>query len=64
MAALSLQTPVIAGLTDPKLFLNLLTGNSGLGPRGINRRGDFVFGPLPLKSVIYMGLATKPEGAK
>ncbi len=35
---------------------------TGLGPRGINRRGDFTFGPLPLKAVIYLGLARKPEG--
>ena len=33
---------------------------TGLGPRGINRRGDLTFGPLPLKLVIYMGLARKP----
>ena len=32
----------------------------GLGPRGVNRRGDFTFGPLPLRSVIYMGVARKP----
>ncbi|MEQ6204568.1 bifunctional 2-polyprenyl-6-hydroxyphenol methylase/3-demethylubiquinol 3-O-methyltransferase UbiG [Sulfitobacter sp. HNIBRBA2951] len=30
---------------------------TGLGPRGINRRFDLVFGQLPLKSVIYMGSA-------
>lgn len=36
---------------------------TGLGPRGIDRRGDFVFGPLPLQAVLYMGLARKPEGA-
>ena len=65
------------GTHDPELFIKpnelvreltnagLVAGpQTGLGPRGINRRGDFVFGPLPLKSVIYMGLATKPEGAK
>lgn len=33
---------------------------TGLGPRGINRRGDFTFGPLPLRAVIYMGTARKP----
>jgi 2-polyprenyl-6-hydroxyphenyl methylase/3-demethylubiquinone-9 3-methyltransferase len=32
---------------------------TGLGPRGINRRGDLVFGRLPLKTVLYMGTATK-----
>lgn len=34
---------------------------AGLGPRGINRRGDFVFGRVPTKTVIYMGMARKPE---
>jgi len=33
---------------------------TGLGPRGINRRGDFIFGPAPIKSVIYVGIAHKP----
>lgn len=33
---------------------------TGLGPRGINRRGDVTFGPLPLRTVIYMGIARKP----
>lgn len=33
----------------------------GLGPRGIDRRGDLVFGPIPLRSVIYMGIAGKPQ---
>ena len=33
-----------------------------LGPRGINRRGDLVFGPLPLQTDIYMGLALKSKG--
>lgn len=47
------------------VFAGLVSGpQTGLGPRGVNRRGDFVFGPLPLKSVIYMGIATKPEGLK
>jgi 2-polyprenyl-6-hydroxyphenyl methylase/3-demethylubiquinone-9 3-methyltransferase len=32
---------------------------TGLGPRGINRRGDLVFGRLPLKTVLYMGSARK-----
>ncbi|MEL6682122.1 MAG: bifunctional 2-polyprenyl-6-hydroxyphenol methylase/3-demethylubiquinol 3-O-methyltransferase UbiG [Pseudomonadota bacterium] len=34
----------------------------GLGPRGINRRGDFVFGRLPGTMVIFMGTAQKPKG--
>ncbi len=33
---------------------------TGLGPRGLNRRGDLIFGPLPLTVVLYMGLARKP----
>lgn len=33
---------------------------TGLGPRGINRRGDFTFGRLPGTAIIYMGTAQKP----
>lgn len=33
---------------------------TGLGPRGIDRRGDLTFGRLPLTTVLYMGLARKP----
>ena len=33
---------------------------TGLGPRGINRRFDLTFGPLPLTAVLYMGTARKP----
>ncbi|MBC7737150.1 MAG: 3-demethylubiquinone-9 3-O-methyltransferase [Candidatus Saccharibacteria bacterium] len=33
---------------------------TGLGPRGINRRFDLIFGPLPLTAVLYMGIARKP----
>lgn len=60
------------GTHDPKLFIKpkelrlelesagLVPGpTTGLGPRGINRRGDLVFGPLPTRSVIYMGIARK-----
>jgi len=32
----------------------------GLGPRGLNKRGDFVFGRIPGTFVIYMGTAHKP----
>ena len=62
------------GTHDPRLFIKpaelrdamaragLVPGPvTGLGPRGVNRRGDLVFGPLPLKTVIYMGIARKPE---
>ncbi len=34
---------------------------TGLGPRGLTRRGDLTFGPLPLMTVQYMGLARKPD---
>lgn len=60
------------GTHDPDLFIKpkeladameragLVVGpTAGLGPRGISRRGDFTFGPLPLKTVIYMGTARK-----
>ena len=32
---------------------------SGLGPRGITRRGDPTFGRLPFKTMLYMGIARK-----
>jgi 2-polyprenyl-6-hydroxyphenyl methylase/3-demethylubiquinone-9 3-methyltransferase len=60
------------GTHDPALFIRprelsaeleaagLTPGDTtGLGPRGLNRRGDFVFGPLPSRAIIYMGLARK-----
>lgn len=34
---------------------------TGLGPRGITRRGDLTFGRLPLTTIQYMGLARKPD---
>lgn len=62
------------GTHDPDLFIKprellralenagLVAGpTKGLGPRGIDRRGDFVFGPIPVRSVIYMGVAAKPR---
>jgi len=36
---------------------------TGLGPRGVNRRFDLTFGPLPLTAILYMGHASKPEVA-
>ena len=33
---------------------------TGLGPRGINRRFDLTFGPMPLTAILYMGIARKP----
>jgi 2-polyprenyl-6-hydroxyphenyl methylase/3-demethylubiquinone-9 3-methyltransferase len=32
---------------------------TGLGPRGMNRRLDLTFGPLPLTAILYMGDARK-----
>lgn len=60
------------GTHDPEMFITpdelsaaLKKANltprawSGLGPVGVNRRGDPVFGPIPLRTVIYMGMADK-----
>jgi 2-polyprenyl-6-hydroxyphenyl methylase/3-demethylubiquinone-9 3-methyltransferase len=33
---------------------------TGLGPRGINRRVDLTFGPLPFTAILFMGIARKP----
>lgn len=62
------------GTHDPAMFIKpkelvqgmeragLVAGKiTGLGPRGINRRGDLIFGTLPLKNVIYAGIARKPD---
>ncbi|WP_306133401.1 bifunctional 2-polyprenyl-6-hydroxyphenol methylase/3-demethylubiquinol 3-O-methyltransferase UbiG [Roseivivax marinus] len=35
---------------------------TGLGPRGVTKRFDLKFGPLPMQTVQYMGLATKAGG--
>ncbi|NBB97781.1 MAG: 3-demethylubiquinone-9 3-O-methyltransferase [Alphaproteobacteria bacterium] len=34
---------------------------TGLGPRGVNRRLDLTFGPLPFTAILYMGVAHKPK---
>ncbi|QPH53346.1 bifunctional 2-polyprenyl-6-hydroxyphenol methylase/3-demethylubiquinol 3-O-methyltransferase UbiG [Pontivivens ytuae] len=60
------------GTHDPAMFITpdelrdglekagLTPGEStGLGPRGLTRRGDPTFGRLPLKTIIYMGTARK-----
>ncbi|MFA8388138.1 MAG: bifunctional 2-polyprenyl-6-hydroxyphenol methylase/3-demethylubiquinol 3-O-methyltransferase UbiG [Pelagibaca sp.] len=62
------------GTHDPEMFIKpselraeLQTAGftvgkmTGLGPRGINRRGDFTFGRVPGTMIIYMGTARKPE---
>jgi 2-polyprenyl-6-hydroxyphenyl methylase/3-demethylubiquinone-9 3-methyltransferase len=41
-----------AGLTPGRL--------TGLGPTGLDRRGDPTFGRLPFTGIIYMGTATRP----
>jgi len=61
------------GTHDPAMFIKprelhrALTGAglvpgpvTGLGPRGVNRRLDLTFGPLPLTAILYMGIARKP----
>jgi 2-polyprenyl-6-hydroxyphenyl methylase/3-demethylubiquinone-9 3-methyltransferase len=62
------------GTHDPAMFIKphelrtamtnagLVCGaQTGLGPRGINSRLDFTFGPLPFKTIIYMGSARLPK---
>jgi len=64
------------GAHDPALFIKpcelvaLLKENgfvpgalTGLGPRGVDRRGDLTFGRLPTTSVIYMGSAILRKGS-
>ena len=61
------------GTHDPAMFIKpaelraamqgqgLVPGSfTGLGPRGVNRRLDLTFGPLPLTATLYMGTARKP----
>ncbi|MFN3615444.1 MAG: bifunctional 2-polyprenyl-6-hydroxyphenol methylase/3-demethylubiquinol 3-O-methyltransferase UbiG [Rubrimonas sp.] len=36
---------------------------TGLGPRGVTRRGDPVFGRLPFRTILYMGVATREGDA-
>lgn len=47
-------------LADAGLRPGALTG---LGPRGLNRRGDLTFGRLPMTGILYMGIARKPVDA-
>ncbi|MGY6548717.1 MAG: bifunctional 2-polyprenyl-6-hydroxyphenol methylase/3-demethylubiquinol 3-O-methyltransferase UbiG [Roseinatronobacter sp.] len=64
------------GTHDPAMFIKpaelragleragLVPGRfTGLGPRGVNRRLDLTFGPLPLTAILYMGSARKGAGA-
>jgi len=64
------------GTHDPALFIapqrlksmlaerGLAPGRiSGLGPRGINRRGDVTFGRVPMTGVLYLGSAVKGASA-
>lgn len=64
------------GTHDPALFIKprelrsalqragLAPGSiTGLGPRGLDRRFDLTFGPLPLTAILYMGLVRKPAQA-
>ena len=62
------------GTHDPDMFikpneLEIIIENaglevgqqSGLGPVALDWRGEVIFGRLPLKLIIYMGVAHKPE---
>jgi 2-polyprenyl-6-hydroxyphenyl methylase / 3-demethylubiquinone-9 3-methyltransferase len=62
------------GTHDPSMFIKpaelrsalitagIMPGNiTGLGPRGLDRRGDFIFAQLPVTDIIYMGTAQKPD---
>jgi len=64
---------LLRGTHDPQMFIKprelraamqgagLVPGPvTGLGPRGVNRRLDPTFGPLPLTAILYMGMARKP----
>ena len=64
------------GTHDPAMFITpaepraamqgagLVPGaTTGLGPRGLNRRMDLTFGPLPLTAILYIGVARKPACA-
>ncbi len=64
------------GTHDPAMFIKprelrtaimnagLTVGpQTGLGPRGLNRQFDITFGPLPFKTVLYMGMARFPKVA-
>ena len=64
------------GTHDPAMFIKprelrralqdagLVPGaTTGLGPRGVNRRFDLTFGPLPVNAILYMGIARKPANA-
>ncbi|MEM9247426.1 MAG: bifunctional 2-polyprenyl-6-hydroxyphenol methylase/3-demethylubiquinol 3-O-methyltransferase UbiG [Pseudomonadota bacterium] len=50
-----LRAQLVAAGLAPERF-------TGLGPRGITRRGDPTFGALPFTGVIFMGAARAPEG--
>jgi len=48
-------------LQDALIVAGMVPGPmTGLGPRWLDRRGDFLFGRLPLTHIIYMGTARRP----
>jgi 2-polyprenyl-6-hydroxyphenyl methylase/3-demethylubiquinone-9 3-methyltransferase len=64
------------GTHDPALYIKpaelrtlmteagLVPGRfTGLGPRGVNRKFDLTFGPLPMTAILYMGTARKGAAA-
>lgn len=61
------------GTHDPGMFITpaeldaalaraglTLRDRTGLAPRGVNRKGDPTFGPVPLTAIVWMGYAEKP----
>ncbi|MEL7297445.1 MAG: bifunctional 2-polyprenyl-6-hydroxyphenol methylase/3-demethylubiquinol 3-O-methyltransferase UbiG [Pseudomonadota bacterium] len=51
-------------LRDMLTHAGLIDGPmTGLGPRGVNRRLDLTFGPLPFKTILYMGVASKARAS-
>jgi 2-polyprenyl-6-hydroxyphenyl methylase/3-demethylubiquinone-9 3-methyltransferase len=57
--ALFIKPPEMrAAMTEAGLEPGAFTG---LGPRGMTRRGDLTFGRLPLTTIQYMGLGRKPD---
>ena len=60
-AALFIAPARLAGLLDARGFAPEPV--AGLGPRGMTRRGDPVFGRLPVTGILYMGAARRRGAA-
>lgn len=57
---LFIRPPELLGRLESLGFVN--TPLAGLGPRGVNRRGDPVFGTLPFTGILYIGASQLPAG--